>query len=131
MEVAEEFYTRSYFEDMDALGVLRPDISPRATGHIIEQIEITKEAHRKGAMPTLLTGRSISTSGSSPQYGKLSRRTLDEMLEAGTRVEVRSEKRNPQDFALWKRAEPQHISAGPVRGASGSPAGTSNAPQCP
>ena len=46
MEIAEE-YTRSYFEDMDALGVLRPDISPRATGHIIEQIEVIKSIMEK------------------------------------------------------------------------------------
>jgi cysteinyl-tRNA synthetase len=106
MEVAE-FYTRSYFEDMDALGIVRPDISPRATGHIVEQIEMTKTLIDKGL--------AYETSGSVyfdvrkfANYGKLSNRTLDNMVE-GTRVGVRGEKRHPADFALWKKAEPEHI----------------------
>ncbi len=106
MEVAE-FYTRSYFEDMDALGVVRPDISPRATGHIIEQIEIVKRL--------IASGHAYEANGSvyfdvskDKEYGKLSGRNTEE-AEAGTRVEVKSEKRHPNDFALWKFAEPEHI----------------------
>ncbi|MGA9408245.1 MAG: cysteine--tRNA ligase [Bacteroidota bacterium] len=106
MQIAETV-TRSYFEDMDALNILRPDISPRASGHIIEQIEIVKKL--------LANGHAYEVNGSVyfdvrkfKNYGKLSGRSIDEMKE-GTRVEVKSEKRNPEDFALWKKAEPEHI----------------------
>ena len=106
MEVAET-YTRSYFEDMDALGVLRPDISPRATGHIIEQIEIVKTLIKKGYAYEA-NGSVYFDVPKFKAYGKLSGRNVDEM-EAGARVEVKSEKRHPADFALWKKAEPEHI----------------------
>ena len=106
MQIAETI-TRSYFEDMDALGVGRPDISPRASGHIIEQIEIIKELLKKGNAYEV-NGSVYFDVRTFKDYGKLSGRTLDELIE-GTRVEVRSEKRNPEDFALWKKAEPVHI----------------------
>jgi len=106
MAVVETF-TRSYFEDMDALNVLRPDISPRASGHVIEQIELVKRL--------LETGHAYEVDGnvyfdvqSFPDYGKLSGRSLDEMME-GVRVEARGDKRHPADFALWKKAEPGHL----------------------
>jgi cysteinyl-tRNA synthetase len=106
MEIAE-FYTRSYFEDMDALGVVRPDISPRASGHIIEQIELVKTLLAKGyAYET--NGSVYFEVGKFNDYGKLSGRNVEELI-AGTRVEVKSEKRHPADFALWKKAEPAHI----------------------
>jgi cysteinyl-tRNA synthetase len=106
MEIAEE-YTRSYFEDMDALGVLRPDISPRATGHIIEQIEIIKLLIGKGYAYEA-NGSVYFDVSKNREYGKLSGRSTDE-AESGTRVQVKSEKRHPNDFALWKKAEPEHI----------------------
>ncbi|HXG38594.1 MAG TPA: cysteine--tRNA ligase [Bacteroidota bacterium] len=118
MEVAEE-YTRSYFEDMDALGVVRPNISPRATGHIIEQIELIKRLIEKGYAYEA-NGSVYFDVRKFPDYGKLSHRSLDEMVE-GTRVEVRSEKRSPQDFALWKRAEPEHILRWPSPWGEGFP----------
>jgi cysteinyl-tRNA synthetase len=106
MEVVER-YARSYFADMAALGVLPPDISPRASAHIPEQIEMIK---------TLLTnGHAYEVNGSVyfdvhsyPAYGKLSGRQVEEQAE-GARVAVREEKRSPEDFALWKLAEPDHI----------------------
>jgi cysteinyl-tRNA synthetase len=106
MEVAEE-YTRSYFEDMDALNVLRPDISPRATGHIIEQIELTQTLIQKG-FAYESNGSVYFDVAKFKDYGKLSNRTIEES-ETGTRVETRSEKKHPNDFALWKKAEPEHI----------------------
>jgi len=106
MEVAERF-TRSYFEDMDALNVLRPDISPRASGHIPEQIETVKALLEKGNAYEV-DGSVYFDVTSFPQYGKLSGRTLEGLLE-GVRAEVRGEKRHPADFALWKRAEPGHL----------------------
>ena len=106
MEIAE-YYTRSYFEDMDALGVVRPDISPRATGHIIEQIEIVKQLMEKGYAYEV-NGSVYFDVSKDKEYGKLSGRNTEE-AETGTRVEVKSEKRHPNDFALWKKAEPAHI----------------------
>lgn len=102
-----EHYTRSYFEDMDALGVLRPDISPRASAHVPEQIKMTQTLIEKGHA-YVANGSVYFDVTTDPDYGKLSNRRLEE-AEAGTRVEVRGEKRNPEDFALWKNAEPEHI----------------------
>jgi cysteinyl-tRNA synthetase len=106
MQIAE-FYTRTYYEDMDALGVVRPDIAPRASGHIPEQIEIIQALIAKGHA-YVVDGNVYFDVRSFPEYGKLSGRRLEE-LEAGTREAVREEKRHPADFALWKQAEPEHI----------------------
>ena len=106
MELVER-YMRSYFEDMDALGVMRPDISPRASAHVPEQIELIKELIARGH--AYETNGSVYFSVSSfPEYGKLSGRRVEELQE-GARVEVNEEKRDPADFAVWKRAEPSHI----------------------
>ncbi|MGA9116246.1 MAG: cysteine--tRNA ligase [Bacteroidota bacterium] len=106
MEIAEE-YTRSYFQDMDALNVLRPDISPRATGHIPEQIALIRRLLAQGL--AYEAGGSVYFNVERfPGYGRLSGRSPDEMM-AGGRVEVRGEKRSPRDFALWKKASPEHI----------------------
>jgi cysteinyl-tRNA synthetase len=106
MELVET-YTRSYFDDMDRLGVVRPDISPRASGHIPEQIEMVKTLLEKGHAYEV-DGDVYFDVSSFQEYGKLSGRKVEE-LEAGARVAVREEKRHPADFALWKRAEPEHI----------------------
>lgn len=102
-----ELYTRSYFDDMDELNVLRPDISPRATGHIPEQIELVQRL--------IAAGHAYESNGSVyfdvagyKDYGKLSHRNVEEM-EAGARVGVNDEKHHPADFALWKKAEPNHV----------------------
>jgi cysteinyl-tRNA synthetase len=106
MAIAES-YTRSFFEDMDQLNCVRPDISPRATGHIPEQIELVQTLMDKGF--AYESGGSVYFDISKfSGYGKLSGRNVEEM-EAGARVEVSGEKRNPADFALWKKAEPGHI----------------------
>ncbi len=106
MQIAETI-TRSYFEDMDALGIVRPDISPRASGHIVEQIELIKRLLEKG-LAYEVNGTVYFDVRKFAGYGKLSGRVVEEMVE-GTRVEVRSEKRHPSDFALWKRADGGHI----------------------
>ncbi len=106
MQVVET-YTRSYFEAMDALGVVRPDISPRASGHIPEQIKMIQTLIDKGHA-YVVNGSVYFDVTTAPEYGKLSNRRIAEQ-EAGTREAVRGEKRNPEDFALWKRAEPEHI----------------------
>ncbi len=106
MEVVER-YTRSYFEDMDALNVLRPDISPRASGHIPEQIEMTETLIKKG-FAYEVDGNVYFSVEKYPEYGKLSGRSLED-IKSGTRVSVAGDKRNPADFALWKKADPDHI----------------------
>ncbi|NLX10069.1 MAG: cysteine--tRNA ligase [Chloroflexi bacterium] len=107
MQIAET-YARSYFADMDALGVVRPDISPRASGHIPEQIEMIETLLAKGHAYISDDGNVYFDVRSWPEYGKLSNRRVEEQ-EAGSRESVREDKRNPEDFALWKLAEPEHI----------------------
>jgi cysteinyl-tRNA synthetase len=102
-----EKYTRRYFEDMDALNVQRPDISPRASGHIPEQIELIKALIEKGYAYEA-NGSVYFDLSRWPEYGKLSGRRVEELME-GARVEVNPDKRHPADFALWRRAEPEHI----------------------
>jgi cysteinyl-tRNA synthetase len=106
MQVVET-YTRGYFEDMDALNVRRPDISPRASGHVPEQIEMVQELLDKGYAYEE-EGSVYFDVTSFPEYGKLSGRRIEEQ-EEGSREAVRTEKRHPSDFALWKKAEPDHI----------------------
>ncbi len=102
-----EIYTRSYFEDMDKLNNVRPDISPRATAHIPEQIELVERLIEKG-YAYVSNGSVYFDVRKFREYGKLSGRKQEE-LEAGARLEINPEKRNPSDFALWKKAAPGHI----------------------
>ncbi|RPH90253.1 MAG: cysteine--tRNA ligase [Calditrichaeota bacterium] len=105
--VLVERYTRAYFEAMDALNVLRPDISPRASGHIPEQIQVIELLLQKG-FAYERNGSVYFDIARWPAYGKLSGRDVNEQL-AGARLEINEEKRHPADFALWKRAEAEHI----------------------
>ena len=102
-----EYYTASFFADMDKLNCVRPDISPRATGHIPEQIELVKDLVEKG-FAYEVNGSVYYDVTKFEGYGKLSGRNLEDM-KSGTRVDVKSEKRNPSDFALWKKADGNHI----------------------
>ncbi len=106
MQLAER-YTARYFRDMDRLNVLRPDISPRATGHIPEMIDMIQKLLEKGYAYEV-NGSVYFSVAKFKDYGKLSGRRLED-ARAGTRVEVLDEKRDPADFALWKRAEPEHV----------------------
>ncbi len=106
MEIAEK-YTYTYFRDMDALNVLRPDIAPRASGHIPEQIAMVKKLIENGHAYNA-DGNVYFDVSSDTEYGKLSGRKTED-AEAGTRVETASDKRNPEDFALWKKASDEHI----------------------
>ena len=118
MAVAE-YYTRSYFEDMDRLNCVRPDISPRASGHITEQIDLVKTLLGKDYAYEV-NGSVYFDVTKFEYYGKLSGRNIDEMI-AGARVEVSPEKKNPADFALWKKAEPNHIMQWPSPWGMGYP----------
>ncbi len=106
MEVVER-YTRSYFEDMDTLNVQRPDISPRASGHIPEQIELVETLIEKGYAYEV-NGTVYFDVSKDKEYGKLSGRNVEELI-SGHRIDPNSDKKNPADFALWKKADPEHI----------------------
>ena len=118
MELAE-YYTRSFFADMDELNCVRPDISPRASGHVIEQIELVRTLIEKG-YAYAVNGSVYFDVSKYKDYGKLSGRNIEEMI-AGTRVEPSPDKRNPVDFALWKKAEPNHIMQWPSPWGMGYP----------
>jgi len=111
MEIAQ-YYTDRYHKFMDELNVLRPSIESRATGHIPEQIEVVQKI--------LDAGYAYVSEGSvyfdvqkyskDYHYGKLSGRVLDDLLTATrNNLDGQNEKRNPADFALWKKASPEHI----------------------
>lgn len=106
MEVAEKYFW-AYFDAMAKLNVARPDIVPRATGHIPEQLELTAELLARG-LAYERQGSVYFDVSAWQDYGELSGRNPDELIE-GARVAVRSDKDDPRDFALWKRAEPGHI----------------------
>jgi cysteinyl-tRNA synthetase len=106
MQVVET-YARSYFQDMDALNVTRPDISPRASAHIPEQLEMIQKLIAKGHA-YVSDGSVYFDVASWPEYGKLSNRRVEEQ-ETGTRDLAGEGKHSPEDFALWKKAEAEHI----------------------
>ncbi|MDH5390937.1 MAG: cysteine--tRNA ligase [Candidatus Bathyarchaeota archaeon] len=98
-----EFYMREYFRDLDSLGVKRPDVSPRATGHLTEMIEAIQSLIEKGYAYEV-NGNVFFDVSKFEGYGKLSK-VKSEAILAGSRFEVHPDKRNPKDFALWKRAD--------------------------
>ncbi|MDR1725638.1 MAG: cysteine--tRNA ligase [Bacteroidales bacterium] len=111
MEIAQ-YYTKCYLDAMDALNVLRPNIQPVASGHIIEQIEIVQQI--------IDAGYAYVNNGSvyfdvhkyqkdTGKYGILSNRVIEDMKQGTRELDGQSEKRNPADFALWKKAAPEHI----------------------
>jgi len=106
MEVAEKYFW-SYFDAMAAMNVRRPSIVPRATGHILEQIELVEELIDAGHAYRRDGNVYFDVSSYQP-YGELSGRDPEDLVE-GTRVEVRSDKDDPRDFAVWKVAESGHI----------------------
>ena len=123
MEVAQ-YYTNRYHSAMDALNVLRPSIEPHASGHIIEQIEIVKKILDKGY--AYVSNGSVyfdvrKFHEDFHTYGKLSGRVLDEMLSTTRELDGQSEKRNTADFALWKKAAPEHIMRWPSPWSDGFP----------
>lgn len=122
MEVAQ-YYENRYHKAMDLLNVLRPSIEPLASGHIIEQIELVKRI--------LEVGYAYESNGSvyfdvakyneKHQYGILSGRNVEDMLNTTRELDGQAEKRNPVDFALWKKAQPEHIMRWPSPWSDGFP----------
>ncbi|MDL2269068.1 cysteine--tRNA ligase [Desulfosarcina sp. OttesenSCG-928-A07] len=101
--LADRFIT-AFHQDMDALGVLRPDAEPRVTDHIDDIVDIVTALISRGAA-YLAGGDVFFAVDAFPEYGKLSGRKLEDMI-AGSRVDVNASKRNPYDFVLWKAAKP-------------------------
>lgn len=101
-----EFYTRAFFEDIDALRIRRAKAYPRATDHVADMIETVKALIDRGHA-YVVNGCVYYDVTTFPGYGKLSGNTL-EKLSAGARVEVNPDKRNPHDFALWI-TDPKHL----------------------
>ncbi len=122
MEVVQ-FYLNRYHKAMEALNVLPPSIEPHASGHIIEQIEYIKKI--------LEAGYAYESQGSiyfdvekynrDYNYGKLSGRNIEELLNTTRELDGQSEKHNPIDFALWKKAAPEHIMRWPSPWSDGFP----------
>jgi len=106
IEIAQK-YENHFFRDMDRLNCLRPDISCRATGHLPEMIELVEILLEKG-FAYEVDGNVYFDVSKFPEYGKLSGRRVEELME-GVRVDVAKDKRNPTDFALWKKADPGHL----------------------
>ncbi|MHB9033175.1 MAG: cysteine--tRNA ligase [Anaerolineae bacterium] len=118
MQLAE-LYTQHYLRDMDRLNVTRPDIQPRASGHIPEMIAWIQRLLQAGYAYEV-NGSVYFSVASYPPYGKLSGRSSTE-AQAGSRFDVREEKRDPADFALWKKAAPEHILRWPSPWGEGFP----------
>lgn len=101
-------YESIYFDTMRELNVLKPTISCRATGHIIEIIEMVETLVKKGYAYVTDKGNVYYNVRKFKNYGRLSNRTLDETV-SGERIELADDKENPEDFALWKKAENGHL----------------------
>ncbi|MFZ5995552.1 MAG: cysteine--tRNA ligase [Thermodesulfobacteriota bacterium] len=103
-EELSEYYTGRFHRDMEALGVARPDVEPKATGHIQDIIRLIETLVSKG-YAYAAEGNVFFSVEKFPGYGRLSHRSLEEM-QAGARVEIDPRKRHPMDFALWKAGKP-------------------------
>ncbi len=122
MEVVQH-YTLRYHEAMKLLNTLPPNIEPRASGHIIEQIELVKKIFEKG-FAYESNGSvyfDVEEYNKNHKYGILSGRTLDDMQSNSRALEGSSDKKSPFDFALWKKASPSHIMHWPSPWSEGFP----------
>ena len=122
MEVAQH-YTNSYHKAMDTLGVLPPSIEPLASGHIIEQIKLVEEilAHGYAYVSHGSVYFDVAKYDRDHRYGRLSGRNLDDVLNTSRELDGQDEKHAPADFALWKRAQPEHIMRWPSPWSDGFP----------
>ncbi len=122
MEVVQ-YYTDRYHHDMEKLNILKPSIEPRASGHIIEQIEMAR-AILKAGYAYEVNGSvyfDVARYNMDYKYGKLSGRVVEEMVAGNRDLEGQDEKRHPADFALWKKASPTHIMRWPSPWGEGFP----------
>ena len=122
MEVVQR-YTVDFRETMAQFNALPPSIEPTATGHIVEQIELIKEIIEKG-FAYEVNGSvyfDIIKFNKVTPYGKLSGRNIEDLIHNTRTLDGQSDKKNPQDFALWKKAEPIHIMRWPSPWSTGFP----------
>ena len=122
MEVVQK-YTVDFHNTLQKFNNLPPSIEPTATGHIVEQIEIIKDIIDKG-LAYEANGSvyfDVLKYNESNEYGILSGRKLEDMIANTRELAAQSDKKNPQDFALWKKAEPQHIMRWPSPWSIGFP----------
>ncbi len=122
MEVVQ-YYLNRYHKAMEALNVLPPSIEPHASGHIIEQIELVQKILDAG-YAYISEGSvyfDVAKYNKDHHYGKLSGRNLDDVLNTTRELDGQQEKRNPADFALWKKAQPEHIMRWPSPWSDGFP----------
>lgn len=122
MEVVQHYLLR-YQDAMRALNVLPPSIEPHASGHIIEQIALVQEILDNG-YAYVSDGSvyfDVAKYDKDHKYGALSNRNIEDMLNATRELDGQSEKRNPVDFALWKKAQPEHIMRWPSPWSDGFP----------
>ena len=122
MEVVQH-YTDRYHSYMDQLNVQKPSIEPRASGHIIEQLAIVEDILNKG-LAYESNGSvyfDVEKYNKEHHYGALSGRNIEDLLSTTRELDGQSEKRNSFDFALWKKASPEHIMRWPSRFSEGFP----------
>jgi len=122
MEIVQR-YTVDFHTTMAKFNAFPPSIEPTATGHIIEQIEIIKTILKNGYAyeKNGSVYFDVLKFNSTNHYGKLSGRKLEEMISNTRELDGQTDKKNPQDFALWKKAEPQHIMRWPSPWSDGFP----------
>ena len=122
MEVAQ-YYTNRFHSAMRALNVLPPSIEPHATGHIIEQIQLVEEILRNGFAYESQGSVYFDVEKYNKQYhyGKLSGRNLEDVINNSRALDGVGEKHNQVDFALWKKAQPNHIMRWPGPWGQGFP----------
>ncbi|MBR3625774.1 MAG: cysteine--tRNA ligase [Bacteroidaceae bacterium] len=122
MEVAQ-YYTNRYHQAMDALNVLPPSIEPHASGHIIEQIGLVKQIldHGYAYVSDGSVYFDVMKYNTHYHYGKLSGRNLTDVINTSRELDGQDEKHNPVDFALWKKAQPEHIMRWPSPWSDGFP----------
>jgi len=129
MEIAQ-YYTNRYHYYMDQLNVLRPSIEPHATGHIIEQQQLVQQIMDNGLayesngsvyFDIEAYNKWVASTGSQYRYGILSGRSLENIKDESRELAGVGEKRNPADFALWKKAQPEHIMRWPSPWSDGFP----------
>ncbi|WP_459211164.1 cysteine--tRNA ligase [Aquimarina rhabdastrellae] len=122
MEVVQR-YTVDFHNILNKFNNIPPSIEPTATGHIVEQIEIIKTIIDNG-FAYISNGSvyfDVKKFNETNDYGKLSGRNLEDMIANTRELTAQSDKKNPQDFALWKKAEPQHIMRWPSPWSDGFP----------
>lgn len=122
MEVVQ-YYTIRYHQAVEALNCLPPSIEPRATGHIIEQIEMVQQILDNG-LAYEVNGSvylDVNKYNEKYPYGKLSGRNIKDTLENTRTLDGQSEKKSPVDFAIWKKAAPEHIMRWPSPWGEGFP----------